>query len=199
MAEKTGGAPPKRKYVGTLDGLKSEANPSELDTYVAAAAGTPPLDFEVICEAAGVLMQMAGDALGIDPNAPMPEREDDPSLRRLQDALLIGAYALVAGANAGNGANKVAFVQRARQVVQWCDREKRVREQTPLEELESRCREIARVVGMRVYSNEEFLVLLANAEAGGHVTWLSSMTRESSIEVVESFVASVKAAAERSK
>lgn len=179
--------PEGRAFVGTLDGLKTEPHVSDMDEYVAAAAGTPPHDFKVIAEAAGALLKMAQESLGM-----ILQTDPDRIPQRLQDALLVGAYAMTADAHGGNGANRLAFVQRARQVVQWCDLEAREREQTPLEELESRAREIARVVAQRLYRNEEFVVLLANAGEDGYVTWTSSMAHSTTVEVIEELIAKVK-------
>jgi hypothetical protein len=160
----------------------------DLDEYVTAVIGLPPENFNATLRRAHKLLQAAG-ALVYD--APELEQMTDEKNEQIRDTLLLASYAADSDLLGKRGANPLAFVQRAKQVVSWCKRP--LAAATPLEELKNKAQEIARQVAKRLFPNEGFVLLVFNTEAPGHVTWTTSATRAEAIEELEKSLADIKA------
>jgi hypothetical protein len=119
-------------------------------------------------------------------NAEIPDGEVPTVLSRMQDALLLAAYQFTWTRHEGKGDHPLAFVQRAKQIVAWCQRP--IPEQTPLKLLEGKARELARIIGRRLFHGDEFVLVLANQGEGGHMTWISSMPRATTHELLTEFL-----------
>lgn len=169
-----------------VDGL-NEYGPG---AYTGAILRQPPANFERLIEDARKVASVAGTACGI------PGWEDDADkeqtaeeLMHVRDVLMLAAWALTEASNEGHGANPVSYVQRAKQVIDWC--KPKLEGLTDLAELEAKGREIARVVGQMVYRNEGFVLTIFDRGVGGkggHSTWISSEDRPTSVALLAELV-----------
>lgn len=155
-----------------------------LDGYRRAVLGQPPANFAELLKLAHELLPMAAEACGIDPRATEPPADVDRDLGRLSDTLLLASWLVRASKNDGEGENPISFIQRAKQVVEWCaPPEGPV---TLLDVIERKGRELARLLGERLSSGQEFLVIACDSPGkgvDGHMTWLTSCDRRTAIEL----------------
>jgi hypothetical protein len=153
-----------------------------LDEYASEVAGVPPPDFNEVIERSRKLNALAWQAFEIDPSKDMPETEATNVFGKLRDAMLLAAYGYSQSRHEGKGESPLAFVQRAKQVIQWCKRP--IPEMTPLSVLEFKARELARLIAERLFVGEGFVLVLYNEQTGGHMTFISSGERASTIKLL---------------
>lgn len=108
----------------------------------------------------------------------------------IRDLLMLAAWAVSESSNEGQGHNPIAFVQRAKQVIDWGeDRREGV---TLLDHLEAKGRELARLLGERLAPHEGFVLTIFDQAAKGHSTWLTSLARRDAIKVLGDTLAGMK-------
>jgi hypothetical protein len=146
--------------------------------YVNELAGALPEGFEVLLAHAQALGNEATRACGFDD----VETLTDQQRLHVRDAMLVAAWALTDCANEGHGQNPLGFVQRAKQVIDWC--KPKTEGTTVLAALEERGRELARTLAERIWRNEGFVVLLFDQAVNGHFTWLTSIDRRQAISLI---------------
>jgi hypothetical protein len=149
------------------------------ESFVRELTGDVPEGFPVMLQQALAATRAMHDACGYSED---DVNGDDNKRMHVRDVLLIAAWALTDSANAGHGQNPLGFVQRAKQVIDWC--KPGLVGLTALEALEARGRELARMLAQRVWRTEGFFVVLFDHAAGGHFTWLSSTDRRTMIELL---------------
>jgi len=155
-----------------------------IDEYSRAVMGEAPHDFPDLVQFAVDVLPVAAEVCGIDERAERPPDELARDRRRLSDMLLLAAWSL--RAQGGDGEHPIAFVQRAKQVIAWCQ-PKKDRPPMLLEHLEAKGREIARIIGERLTRAEEFVLLIKTEGGGmdGHMTWLTSVERNTTIKLLD--------------
>lgn len=153
-----------------------------LDEYAGALLGGPPPGFNELLDLMRKLHPLVVEATGFS----LDEEVTDVGRDRMRDAALLLAYSFSAMRNEGHGEHSLSFVQRAKQVVQWCKRPINLNV-TPLEMLENKARELARLISARLFPEDGFTLLLYN-NAGGHMTWISSAGRNDTIEIIRNMV-----------
>lgn len=149
-----------------------------LDPYIHEVAGTPPDDFNELVEAARTICARAAEAIGIAPDTELSDKEGARVFSKVRDIMLIAAYAYSFNGKDGLDENPLAFVQRAKMVVDWCKRP--LPELTGLKILENKARALAHLIASRLFRGEGFVLLIFN-EQPGFITWISSTRRAETI------------------
>ena len=156
-----------------------------LDQFAGQITGMPPENFNELLELARKVPEQLKNLLGF----PATEPADDELARlveRARDVLLLGAHLCCQSASGNFQQNALAFVQRAKQVAQWCKRP--IEEMTPLSILEHKGRELARLVAERLFTGEGFVLLIFNEGKGGHTHWISSAPRNDTLKMLAELV-----------
>lgn len=148
------------------------------EAFVREVAGDRPEGFENLVRQATEIARKACEACGYE-----WDDQDNAHKMHVRDALLLAAWAITDSANKGNGQNPVAFVQAAKQAIDWC--KPQLEGRTELEIMEARNRELARLLAERVWRNEGFLVVLFDqGPPGGQLNWITSIDRRQTISIL---------------
>lgn len=168
----------------------------QIDEYAIAVAGGPPPQFESLMDDAKRLIHPWAQRviLGLpdEPDPPLTDDQKERALDRLRDTFLCAAYAYSHMRNRGKGEIGLSFVQRAKQVADWCRRP--MRELSELVLLENKTRELARMVAARLFPGEGFTLLIFQEGPHGQLTWISSAENKTTIDVLADAVKQLRAA-----
>lgn len=171
-------------------GPKPHAIVDSIDSYASAVVGAQPENFRELIGFAQELLPVASEACGVDEkDKTRTEDEARLDMRKVRDTLLLSAWCLTEMANKGNGENPIAFVQRAKQVIGWC--QPKTSANTVLDHLENKARELARLIGERLFRHEGFILTIfdqGTEQNKGHSTWISSIDRKQAISVLAELV-----------
>lgn len=172
-------------YVEGIDSYSRE-------DWIRAKLGAPPANFQELLKLGLEIMPLVQEACGVPPDSTPSSSETTTAeqrlldLQKVRDVLMLSAWALTETANDGDGENPVAFVQRAKQVIDWC---KPIREGlTLLEKLEAKGREIARVVAQRLARHENAVLFIMDTHTDGSVTWFSTIPRNDALRILQPFI-----------
>lgn len=163
-----------------------------IDRYARAVVGLPPHNFAELIQFAKDLLPVAKEACGVDD----AEEGRTPAQlgadrQKVRDTMLLAAWVLTETANDGEGENPAAFIQRARQVIDWCA--PKTQEVTRLDLMENKSRELGRLLGTRLARHEGFVLTIFDQGKGGHSSWISSVDRVQAIELLGGTLEAIKA------
>lgn len=149
----------------------------DLNKYSSALMGAPPDDFKDKVRRAERLNTLAAEhKLELD-----------------EDVYLIAALAHYQM----NNSNPGAFVQRAKQIGKWLFRSDPPATPGPLELLQNRATELARLVFQGLFQDEGFILLVfdegSTPDNPGHVTYVASCSRDASLQMLRKFVKNMQA------
>jgi hypothetical protein len=157
-----------------------------IDRYARQVTGQAPENFKELSGFVGELLPVLAEICGIDTKEERGADQIRNDSDHMRDTLLLAAWALTETANGGLGENPTAFVQRAKQVIGWCD--PKTSALTLLEHLEHKNRELARMVGQRLARHEGFVLLMfdhgLDDKHPGSSTWISSVDRRQAIDLI---------------
>lgn len=170
-----------------------------VDSYARAVVGAQPENFRDLIGFVQDLLPVANEVCGVDPKDQSRSFDEQRAdTQRVRDTLLLAAWSLTEMANEGQGENPTAFVQRAKQVIGWC--KPQTQGLSVLEHMENKAREIARLIGQRLYRHEGFVLIVFDQSSPedtkarkGSMTWLTSIARNTTIELVGEWLANLKA------
>jgi hypothetical protein len=160
--------------------VKKDEYDAIIREYSERVIGAPPPNFKAIVNMAQAVGKFAFN-------------RNRNSAKDLMEACIIAALAVFETNEKETGGNHVAFIQRVKQVIKWCDGP--WRPPTPMEEMENRQVEMGRQIALRLHQHEAFLLLTFNKEAMGPeygISHISSIRREDAIEMLDDYLKSLK-------
>jgi hypothetical protein len=158
----------------------NQAYDATIEDYVSRVIGQPPANFKSVVAFAQLIGKWASRNKLYRPEW-------------IVEALIVAALAFFETEAKPTGGNRVAFVQRVKQVLKWC--EGPWRDPTTIEQMENKRVEIARQIALRLYNHEGFVLMLFNMEAVGPeygISHVSNVQREHAIQFIEDYVKVLK-------
>lgn len=166
-----------------------------IDQYARALVGEPPADFKELLGCCLELNPVVAEICGVDEKEERTAEQKRADNNRMRDTLLLAAWAITETCNEGEGENPLAFVQRAKQVIGWC--QPKTQELTVLAVLENKAREIARLIGQRLARHEGFILTMfdhgIDEDRKGSSSWISSVDRRQAIAMLGETLEAIKA------
>ena len=167
-------------------------NERDMNDYTASVVGGPPENFNELMRLGEQIHRIAMETLGV-PNE-IPDEDVERHLANLRDATLLASFAYTWKKTGRiEDQHPVAWITRAKQIVQWCKRP--FATPTPLNILEHKAREMGRVIAERMFNNESAVLVLSNVDIGTgpkHSTFISTADRDTTIALLDELVQKMK-------